>query len=81
MRIDIKVNIDEDEIPKAVDIETGGCLRDVLSIIAPQVIDRSTRSLRMTPTSGKSATIMCLSIRSERVWIPRCMKAILYRSN
>jgi hypothetical protein len=49
MRIKIRPNIEVPEIPSVVEIGEEGSLREVLSIITPQLVDPATGELRDDP--------------------------------
>jgi len=49
MKIDVKVNIKVPDIPNVIDIRAGSCLRDVLLLVLPQVIDPITGDLKEDP--------------------------------
>jgi hypothetical protein len=42
MEIKIKPNVDVRSIHSVIEVKEGACLRDALSIIVPQVLDRKT---------------------------------------
>ncbi len=46
MKIEIRTNVDLPEIPSVLEVAAGSTLRDALRIIAPQVIDPDTGSMR-----------------------------------
>lgn len=46
MKIEIRTNVDLPEIPSVMEVTAGSTLRDVLSVIAPQVIDPETGNMR-----------------------------------
>lgn len=49
MQIKIKPTMDVPEIPSIVEIRSEGCLREVLSIVTPQLIDLKTGELKDDP--------------------------------
>lgn len=42
MEIKIEPNIRLPEVPESIDLNEGSCLRDVLRIVIPQVVDENT---------------------------------------
>ena len=46
MKIEVRTNVHLPEIPSALEVAEGATLRDVLSMIAPQVIDPDTGNMR-----------------------------------
>ncbi len=49
MEIKIRPNIEVPEIPPTMEFDEGACLRDVLLVIAPQLIDEKTGKYRDDP--------------------------------
>ncbi len=46
MKIEVRTNVHLPEIPPSLEVAEGATLRDVLSVIAPQVIDPDTGNMR-----------------------------------
>lgn len=47
MKIEIRTNVQLSEIPPVIEVEPGSTLRDVLTAIAPQIIDAETGSMKL----------------------------------
>ncbi|MCX5808645.1 MAG: hypothetical protein NTX36_04625 [Proteobacteria bacterium] len=46
MKIEIRTNVQLPEIPSVMEVESGSTLRDVLAVIAPQLIDPETGNMK-----------------------------------
>ncbi|OPY80381.1 MAG: hypothetical protein A4E64_00191 [Syntrophorhabdus sp. PtaU1.Bin058] len=47
MKIEILTNVQVSEIPSVIEVEPGSTLRDVLTAIAPQIIDAETGNMKL----------------------------------
>jgi hypothetical protein len=47
LKIEILTNVQLPEIPPVVEVEPGSTLRDVLTLIAPQIIDTETGGMKL----------------------------------
>ncbi|OPY64593.1 MAG: hypothetical protein A4E63_03388 [Syntrophorhabdus sp. PtaU1.Bin050] len=49
MQIKIRPNIEVPEIPQAIELDEGACLRDALLVVTPQLVDAKTGKYRDDP--------------------------------
>ena len=65
MKIEIGTNVDLLEIPSVMEVTAGFTLRDVLSVIAPQVIDPETGNMRSDQDIWGSVLTKNFALSSE----------------